>query len=142
MNVRENSIKAYNEIKENGMLSQILWDIYDVFWHHGPLTSRQANEIYCRTLKKANNLNQFRSKVTILKDRKVLKETEDVKCEVTGMTVAVYDVTSGLPEKPEQEMTRKGRIKEIKKLLDELEREINPFHRARVTTIYNHVCKL
>jgi len=141
MTVRQNSIDAYNTIKSQGLLSDLLWRIYAIIYKHGPLTGREIGRHYVNIYGGEPNLNQVRSKITMLKDKGVVMETGNTQCHETEMTVALYDVTSKLPSKP-----RKRSRKEIKaealKTIKELGPNLLEEHRVKLRRIWHLVNQL
>jgi hypothetical protein len=102
--VRQTSITAYNQIKEEGLLSERRWQVYDTLFNHGPCT---ANEL-AKHFEKMNfllpgnvNLNIV-TRLGELRNMGVVSELKERPCRVTGMTVIEWDVTDRLPIKLEQ----------------------------------------
>lgn len=106
MSKRQTSIDAYNKIKEEGLLSRRRWEIYDVVFKNGPMTSAEAFRklILANTIR---NITQSRARFTELRDSGVFQECGTKVCSVTGMTVILWDVTSRLPIKAEKPTTHK-----------------------------------
>lgn len=98
--VRQTSVEAYNEIKDNGLLSQRRWEVYEVLFFHGPMT---ANEVF-NYLTRTRSSNVFRahstnSRFSELREMGVIKETKERICKVTGRNVIEWDVTENIPKK-------------------------------------------
>jgi hypothetical protein len=138
---RDTSKEAFEKIKSNGLLSKRRFEVYDLLYHFGPLTANETVRIALRTHPTANQAS-FNARFSELEVRNVIKQVGFKDDPISGNRTILWDVTSGLPTEPQKQITRKERIKLIKKLLDELEKDVNPLYRGRVNVIYNHVCKL
>lgn len=101
--VRDTSIEAYRTIKENGLLSKRRWQVYDVLFHHGPLT---VGELWAWHLKDQGiQLNSISPRTSELLNFGVITEIRERKCRSTGNLSIEWDVTSRLPanfEKPKK----------------------------------------
>lgn len=98
-NIRDTSIEAYKNIIESGYLSAILIKVFDIIFRFGPMTSREANEHFVEIHGGDDNLNQLRSKISLLQDLGVIKTTDKVKCSDTLKNVYRFDVTGRMPTK-------------------------------------------
>lgn len=102
--IRETSIEAYRTIREEGLLSQRRFQVYDLLYQHGPCT---ANELVNRTGRTSSLGNQnIVTRLGELREMGCVKELGTRQCNVTGMRVIVWDVTSNLPRKLERELSR------------------------------------
>ena len=97
--VRETSIEAYNEIKENGLLSKKRFQVYDILFRLGPMTGAQVSNV----IKKGNTKNAYsetvRNRLTELRNSGVVREVGEVICPITGRRVIQWDVTKKTPTK-------------------------------------------
>ena len=89
--VRETSLRAYEEIRDSGILSQRQVQAYEVFYKHGPLTGNELSD-------KMGIPGQWKL-CSIMKKRGVLKEVGLKVCRITGREVIAWDVTDNLPRK-------------------------------------------
>ena len=135
MEVRDVSVEAYMKIKANGLLSKKLLQAYEIFYHNGPLTSMQANIMFCQEFGAKDNLNQFRATITHLCDKKVVRAVDETICGFTGMRVTRWDVTSGLPEKVKK-LTRKERKAILLGMIEELGGKLPEEYRPELRAIW------
>ncbi len=99
--IRQTSIEAYNTIKDNGLLSERRWQVYNVLFHHGPLTATQiASKI--PGIKSASVGNNSHARLGELRQMGCVVETGYVECPLSGMTVIRWDVTDKVPVKFER----------------------------------------
>lgn len=106
---RQTSIAAYHKIRNEGLLSKRRWEVYDVMYHNGPLTSGEAFTILNRN-RPAGALTQSRARFTELRELGLLREIGVRKCSVTGMNVILWDVTDKLPMSQEERLAKEGEI--------------------------------
>jgi hypothetical protein len=106
--VRETSIAAYNAIKDNGLLSGRRFEVYEFLFQHGPCT---GNELLAKMKLEIDRFNGNAPNVVTrlgeLRDFGVVRELGTRKCNITGMTVTVWDVTDKLPTKAAIQPKRK-----------------------------------
>ena len=96
--IRQTSIEAYNTIKENGLLSKRRWEVYDILFHHGPLTAHEVVQVARKQYPYANQTS-FNARLSELKKEGVAIEVGSKTNEVSGVSNYLWDVTSGLPIK-------------------------------------------
>lgn len=116
MSVRDTSVEAYNQIRSSGVLSEKRWVIYDCLYKHGPLT---ANAIFRRIIGRSGiNQANVPARLNELVKMGAVKEVGKVTCDITGMTVIAFDVTSAIPgklsTKPTKRQARDQIIKELR----------------------------
>lgn len=93
--MRDTSIAAYNQIKEEGLLSKRRLEVYSVLFHNGPLT---CGEVWRDHFKiRGVSQNSINPRLSELRNAGVLIETGERSCRVTGKTCITWDVTSKLP---------------------------------------------
>lgn len=97
---RQTSIEAYHTIKENGLLSERRWQVYDLVFRHGPLTGNQLIQL-ARKEYPMLNTGAFNIRLSELRKMGVVEEIRTVVCPVTGHNVIEWDVTDRLPLKLE-----------------------------------------
>lgn len=105
--VRETSQEAYFKIKDDGLLSERRWQVYDVLFRFGPLTGNEA----LRHLKREHgvgggNAPSIVSRLGELRNSGCAYEVRTRSCSVTGMNVIEWDVTKNLPIKLERPKTQ------------------------------------
>lgn len=94
--VRRTSIDAYREIERNGLLSRRRWEVYEILYHHGPLTANGVANFFPAT-HNAHGSN-VHARINELIEHGCVCELGK-KEETTGMLNYVYDVTDDLPRK-------------------------------------------
>lgn len=98
---RRTSIDVYNKIKEDGLLSKLRFEVYEILFKYGPLTQMEL-------CKKTNGVRQDRTympRFAELKNMGVLEDIGTKECSITGREVLLWDVTNRLPvkfEKPQR----------------------------------------
>ena len=98
---REISYEAYKIIKENGLLSERRFQVYDILYRHGPLT---AHEIVSIARKKYPVANQtgFNARLSELKRMGAVIEVGEKLNKVSNCSNYLWDVTKNLPVKLEK----------------------------------------
>ena len=93
---QSNSAQAYHKIKDEGLLTERRFQVYESLYAHGPMT---RNEV-------ARKVGQLPSAVSArlseLVDRQVVSKVDDVACPLSGHTVALYNITENLPVEPKK----------------------------------------
>jgi len=107
--MRETSLVTFRQIKENGLLSEMRFKVYECVFNHGPMTSK---EVFSRLMLETNQSGRFSE----LRDAGVLKEVGTMLSGATKRPAILWDVTWDLPQK----VTRKSRRAEIKLILSDL----------------------
>lgn len=95
---RQTSIDAYKTIKNNGLLSERRWQVYDVLYSYGPMTAGELSEQLPKKLSRTIGSN-VHARLAELKESGVVREVKTTICSVSGMKVIQWDVTSKLPKK-------------------------------------------
>jgi len=91
MNTRQTSVDCYNEIKRNGSLSKMRFEVYSALLSMGkPSTTREVYETM-------NVLKQEATRFTELRKLGVIYEVQNRKCTITGRTSIEWDLTDRLP---------------------------------------------
>lgn len=96
--MREESIKAYKTIKENGLLSKRRLQFYEIIYHHGPLTITRALEIASETMR-SNNIGCQSGRFSELSALGVIETVGSMKCPKSGHEVSLWATTGMLPKK-------------------------------------------
>jgi hypothetical protein len=112
MAVRQTSIDCYNQIKANGLLSNLRLLTYHAILNSAPCTAGE--------LQKYIDINEIKVKhswklLSQLRDLGVIYEKSIKECSVTGRNVIEWDLTDKLPIKKENKLivTKKQKIQEI-----------------------------
>ena len=91
MNARQTSIDCYNEIKRDGSLSKMRFEVYSALLSMGkPSTTREVYETM-------NVIKQEATRFTELRKLGVIYEVQNRKCTITGRTAIEWDLTDRLP---------------------------------------------
>lgn len=97
---RQTSIETYHKIKEEGLLSQRRWQIYDILFHNGPMT---AGEIFDYGLRKFIWSRAVKggicARLTELRQLGVAVELEPRECKVSGQVTILWELNNKLPVK-------------------------------------------
>ena len=115
MNARQTSIDCYNEIKRDGSLSKMRFEVYSALLSMGkPSTTREVYETM-------NVLKQEATRFTELRKLGVIYEVQNRKCTITGRTAIEWDLTDRLPVNIKNtNKTKKQRINDALNSLREL----------------------
>lgn len=97
--VRETSIDAYYEIKENGLLSERRWQTYDSLYQIGEGTASEVFRQFQKTYSKKISTNGSGSRLSELRDMGVVMEKGTKICPITGQNVILWTTTNQLPVK-------------------------------------------
>ena len=94
MKTRQTSIDCYNQIKEQGLLSNMRFKVYEAILKKAPCTSGEA---FATMTTKENQISQSRARFTELRELGVIYEKGEKKCSITGRNVIEWDLTDRLP---------------------------------------------
>jgi hypothetical protein len=128
--IRATSIRAYNEIRDSGLLNRSRWRVYDVLFHHGPLTGGEIGS-YMPGFRQATSTadRNIHARLTEMRDRDCIYEAGEKKCDITGKYVILWDVNGKLPREPAKEEiqpTRPELIRALCDLVDEILPAVKP----------------
>ena len=91
MKTRQTSIDCYNQIKQEGLLSNMRFRVYSALLAMGrPSTTREVYETM-------NVIKQEATRFTELRKLGVIYEVQNRKCSITGRTAIEWDLTDTLP---------------------------------------------
>lgn len=90
---RDTSAQAYQNIKDNGVLTKRQEQVYETVYHIGPIGSRAVWEEIKKTHPNVPH-NSISPRFKQLIREGVLKEVGEYECPYTKETVTCYDVTS------------------------------------------------
>tara|TARA_R100001443_G_C3257461_1_gene154763 strand:+ start:192 stop:605 length:414 start_codon:yes stop_codon:yes gene_type:complete len=115
MKMRKTSIDCYNQIKQEGSLSKMRFNVYSALFAMGkPSTTR---EVYATM----NVEKQEATRFTELRNLGVIYEVQNRKCTITGRTSIEWDLTDRLPiNKKIINKTKKQRTEDALNSLREL----------------------
>ena len=115
MTTRQTSRDCYNEIKEQGLLSKMRFEVYSALLSMGkPSTTREVYETM-------NVLKQEATRFTELRNLGVIYEVQNRKCTITGRTSIEWWLTDRLPVKiKNHNKTKKQKIDDALNSLREL----------------------
>jgi len=94
MTTRQTSIDCFNQIKEEGLLSNMRFKIYESILINAPCTSA---EVLSTMLSKNSAITSSRARFTELRELGVIYEVQNRKCTITGRTSIEWDLTDRLP---------------------------------------------
>lgn len=96
--IRDTSIHAYQTIKDNGLLSERRWQVYDCLYHHGPATGNELLLKFTERFGKFNgNSPVVTSRLSELRDLGVAVEVRERPCTITGHNAIEWAVLDCLP---------------------------------------------
>lgn len=103
--IRQTSVDAYHAIRDEGLISKRKFEVYEILFHHGPLT---AHEIVYMARSKYPLANQtgFNARLSELKTLGLAIEVGEKINPVSGKLNYLWDVTDKRPvnfEKPHRE---------------------------------------
>jgi len=128
MTVRMTSIEAYNDIRDNGLLGKLQFEVYEVLYNHGPLTQ---GELWSRFFPNAQR-HSIAPRFAELKDRGVVVEVGERPCQITGVNSIVWDVTDHLPTAPvEKQRGARKILTELLERVSSLEKTIKMMQEGR-----------
>ena len=123
MKTRQTSIDCYNQIKEEGLLSNMRFKVYEAILKKAPCTSAEVLSIM---LSKNSAITSSRARFTELRELGVIYEVQNRKCTITGRTSIEWDLTDRLPiniKNPNK--TKKHRVDDALNSLRELYKKKN-----------------
>lgn len=101
------SIQAYNEIKENGLLSIRQFQVYHILVCHGPLS---GGEIWHNYLKEEAQIDSIRPRLAELERLGVITAIGEKVSPITGKTVILWNSTGNIPIKLEKKIPNKRKL--------------------------------
>ena len=118
MKTRQTSIDCYNQIKEQGLLSNMRFKVYEAILKKAPCTSA---EVLSTMLSKNSAITSSRARFTELRELGVIYEVQNRKCTITGRTSIEWGLTDRLPiDFKSPNKTKKQRMDEALNSLREL----------------------
>ena len=118
---RITSIEVYNQIKDEGLLSERRLEIYKIVYNNGPMTATEAH-VKCGLANIKGYRNNANARLLELRELGVVKERGTGICSQTGRKVIRWETTDKLPYKltPLQKLKRQlkqaeAKVRKIKK---------------------------
>lgn len=88
--IRKSSIEAYNFLKDNDLLGEKQFKVYDILFDKGPLTANEINQFFGN----ANIVNKnIHARLVELRDYGLVEEIDTRECCITKRIVIEWDVT-------------------------------------------------
>jgi hypothetical protein len=119
--IRRTSIDAYNKIKANGLLGRWQFKVYDVLFHHGPLTQNELHQEHFFSTQPRN----IQPRVSELEELTVVACVGKRPCRITGNICMVWDVTENLPAPVVKEKKEKPNLAKMDALMNFMLTKIN-----------------
>lgn len=94
--IRNTSIEVYNEIKENGLLGGLQFEVYNVLFQKGPLTQNELHRHYFANTQPRN----IQPRVSELVNMGAVETVGERPCSITGRICLAWDVTKNIPIRP------------------------------------------
>lgn len=125
---RQTSIEAYNEIKDEGLLRRLQFQVYDALYSNGPMTQGELTAHAFPGTDKTVTTPRFAE----LAKLGVIAVVGKRPCRISGRNCMVWDVTTALPEKPEKKETKDQQIRRLKARVQELETELRRIQKGEL----------
>lgn len=126
--MRQTSLEVYHKIKDNGVLSERRMEVYNILFHHGPLTATECWEIVKQNRSDGKtHQNGITPRFSELLDMQAIYIVEERPCSITREKCISWDVTNSLPVKLEKKPTKEERIKELEKEVSELKFKLSKY---------------
>ena len=91
--MRQTSIDCYNQIKEQGLLSNMRFKVYEAILKEAPCTASEVQH----SINYNNGGRDCMKRISELRDRGVICEVRTRECRITGKNVIEWDLTDRLP---------------------------------------------
>lgn len=101
---RETSIETYNQIKNEGLLSKLRFEVYEALFLNGPMTCRELM-IYVQNKKGESFIvagGSYSTRLSEMYRMGVVTETRMRPCKESGRNAIEWMITSKLPGKMEK----------------------------------------
>jgi S-adenosylmethionine:diacylglycerol 3-amino-3-carboxypropyl transferase len=115
--MRQTSIDVYNEIKNNGLLSDLRFKVYSSLFKYGACTANELVKKMADSGDKLESRDFFAQRLSELRNLGVIREVNKRKCEITGRIAIVWEVTNNLPTEYKKPLTSKERMKKASLLI-------------------------
>lgn len=115
METRDTSLEVYRKIREGGLLSERRLQVYEVLFHHGPIT---AGEVWYFHLQDRAQIDSVRPRMAELEELGVIESCGERKCSYTGNVCLMWRTTGKLPGERAKRKTSSQKIKTLSEALD------------------------
>ena len=109
---RETSTETFRQITEEGLLTKLRQQVYEIIVKHGPMTAHElvakGQEIFNTT----NPMDSWHQRLSEMERSSVIRTNGKRPCKITGRLVYEWESTNNLPIKTES----KKKAKRPKKL--------------------------
>ncbi len=95
--ISEQSRKAFNTIKDNGLLSKRRFQFYEIIYEFGPITIAEALKVASRRIL-SNNIGSHSGRFSELEKMGVIESVGVIKCKESRHENNQWVVTSKLPK--------------------------------------------
>lgn len=117
INQRETSLRAFEEIKREGILGAVQWQVYELVFREGPMTAREITR-YFELYERSIAITTFQPRLRELEEMGVMRRVGERACHVTGRSAYAWDVTSHVPTEEERQRGKGGAKKPVAFLED------------------------
>ena len=107
--MQQTSIKAFHEIKESGVLTDLRLKVFEIICEHGPMT---ANEMRHHADPTANS-GVFASRFSELERMDLIEKCGKRKCGTTGKTAIVWQITGRDAQPLPKQISKREKLKVI-----------------------------
>jgi hypothetical protein len=121
MMTRQTSIEAYNAIKENGLLGNLQFQVYDAIYNYGPSTQQEICVSRFPDTQARNIMPRFAE----LARMGVISCVGTRPCQITKRECMVWEITGNLPVKQEKKKTKDQIIRDLREENTILKRRLN-----------------
>lgn len=125
--MRKTSIDAFKQIKDEGLLPEKQFKVYEILHQFGPMTAQEAWVKY-REVHRTKQRDGITPRFSELKMMGVIGEKGKRPCGVTGRSAIEWDVSGRLPKKPTQVQIVKKRIRVLEEKLIQAKRELKQIY--------------
>lgn len=140
--MKATSIDTYNEIKQNGLLSEKRMRVYDIFYEFGNLTGTQVAMIYKNKFPSKSTSETIRNRITELVKMECVDELGEIYCPISKRNVTLFGLNDNLPKKYELPPTLKQRRDEILLKITEYAKTLSADQLEGLREIYRKVEKI
>ncbi len=94
--IRPTSIEVYRRIKEEGLLSQLRFEVYEILYKYGPLTAGECWSGFFSNRQRSS----ISARMSELETRGVIYQQAERICGLTGNKAIAWATTDSLPADP------------------------------------------
>jgi hypothetical protein len=108
--MRQTSIDTYYAIKDEGVLGDLQWKVYDYLYHHGPMTGRELDDAM---IKAGAEHATSHKRLPELERCDAVRITQQRACKISGRVSREWDVTDRVAvkqPKPESKAVRYRKV--------------------------------